>query len=126
MTRDEFVALLEEMAAGWRANDPDRVAACFAEDVDYADPLRYQIHGRDELRRFFEIPDGASQTIDWHTIIFDEAAQIGAAEYSYQEAQRYHGLVLVRVADALVTHWREYQHTSERDHASFVAGMEST
>ena len=122
MTRDEFIALLETMERGWNGNDPDLVAGCFAEDVDYADPLRYQINGRAELRAFFELPEGGLQRVRWHTIIFDEAAQSGAAEYTYDEAHRYHGLVLVRVAGGVVTHWREYQHVSEADHAGFVAG----
>jgi len=122
MTRDEFIALLNTMAEGWNGNDPDRVANCFAEDVDYADPLNYQMNSRDELRAFFELPEGSSQWVEWHSIIFDEHAQAGAAEYSYEEAQRYHGLVLVRVANGLVTHWREYQHVSDLDHDEFVAG----
>ena len=124
MTRDEFFGLLDRMAEGWNGNDPDLVASCFAEDVDYADPLRYGLHGRAELRAFFELPAGGSQWVRWHSILFDEAAQTGAAEYTYQEAQRYHGLVLVRVAGGLVTHWREYQHTSAHDHAAFVAGAD--
>ena len=122
MTRDEFIALLAEMEAGWNGNDPDRVAACFAEDVDYADPVRYGMTSRAELRRFFELPEGASQWVRWHAIIFDEISQTGAAEYTYEEAQRYHGLVLARVAGGVVTHWREYQHTSDLDHDAFVAG----
>jgi hypothetical protein len=122
MTRDEFVALLETMAGGWNGNDPELVVSCFAEDIDYADPLRYQLHGREELRGFFELPEGGSQWVRWHSIIFDEHTQAGAAEYTYEEAQRYHGFVLVRVADGLVTHWREYQHTSDLDFEAFVSG----
>jgi hypothetical protein len=126
MTRDEFVFLLLQLADAWTSDDPERAAACFSVDVDYADPLRYQINGREELRRFFEIPEGSANVVQWHTILFDETSQAGAAEYSYEEAQRYHGVVLVRVVNGLISHWREYQHVSKLDHPSCVTGGDMT
>ena len=123
MTRQEFVALLTRMEEGWNASDRDKVIACFAEDVFYIDPLRYVRKGRDELYRFFDVPEGASERSTWHTIIFDEETQTGAAEYTYEEAQRYHGLVLIRVAQGLVTEWREYQHVSDLDRNAFIGGQ---
>lgn len=123
MTRQEFVHLLTEMEQGWNASDRDRVIVCFAEDVFYIDPLRYVCRGRDELYRFFEVTDGALERSTWHTIVFDEKTQTGAAEYTYEEAHRYHGLVLIRVANGLVTEWREYQHTSDLDWEEYISGV---
>ena len=122
MTRDEFVALLERMKAATDENRADDLAACFAEDVDYSDPLRYHFRSRAELREFIDLPEEKLQWVTWHTIVFDEASQTGAVEYSYNETHLYHGLVLVTVANGLVTRWREYQHISEHEFDAFVAG----
>lgn len=122
MTRQEFVALLTRMEEAWNASDRDKAIACFAEDVFYIDPLRYVCNGRDELFRFFDVPAGALERSTWHTIVFDEEAQTGAAEYTYEEARRYHGLVLINVANGLVSGWREYQHVSDLDRNAFIGG----
>lgn len=122
MTRQEFVDLLRRMEEGWNASDRDMVIACFAEDVFYTDPLRYVCRDRDELYGFFDVPEGAPERSTWHTIVFDEETQTGAAEYTYEEAHRYHGLVLVQVANGLVTEWREYQHTSDLDWEDYIRG----
>lgn len=123
MTRQEFVALLARMEEGWNASDRDKAIACFAENVFYIDPLRYVCRGRGELYDFFEVAEGTLERSTWHTIVFDEETQTGAGEYTYEEAQRYHGLVLIRAADGLVTEWREYQHVSELDRDAFIGGM---
>jgi hypothetical protein len=49
MTRDDPVALAERYAAGLNEGDAAAVAACFAEHVDYADPLRNHFTRREDL-----------------------------------------------------------------------------
>lgn len=56
--------------------------------------------------------------------MFDEVEQTGAAEYTYTGSYTYHGLVLVRVRDGLVSEWREYQHTSVQPSDAFVRGAD--
>lgn len=113
MTSAAFGALLGRLQSAWTARDHERAAACFAEDVRYADPTRYRLRGRAALRAFFEDDGGLPQSTIWHHVLFDEAQQLGAAEYTYVGSHRYHGLVLVKVdGGGLVSHWREYQHTS--------------
>jgi hypothetical protein len=121
MTSAGFSALLDRLAGAWARRDYATAAACFAEDVRYADPLHYAFSERASLRAFFEADEGADQRTDWHLVLFDEARQIGAVEYTYQGSRRYHGVALVRVRDGVITHWREYQHVDVRSFAAFSA-----
>lgn len=122
MTRTEFLALLERLAAGWAAGDAEAVAAEFADDVRYGDPTRYRFERRSELLPFFE-PPPAGQSVVWHRRLFDEAAQAGVAEYTYEGHRRYHGAALVEIdEDDRIANWREWQHISDLDWDRFVAG----
>lgn len=121
MTEAEFRQLLARLADAWGRRDYAAAAACFAEEVCYADPLRYQLQGRRALRAFFEADEGLPQRTEWHTVVFDAAAQRGAAEYSYEGTHRYHGVALIAVQAEVITHWREYQHVDARPWAEFTA-----
>ncbi len=120
MNRHEFRKLLERMAAGWNSGDAAIVADCFAERVSYVDPVRYSFRVRHDLLPFFELPEGQSQWVIWHRVLYDEAEQTGAAEYTYEGHKRYHGAVIVKVEDGRITRWREWQHISELDWEAFV------
>lgn len=120
LTAAEFRALMADLAHGWTTRQYARAAARFAPDVAYADPVRYRLQGRVELRAFFEKDDGLPQSCAWHTLLFDAATQVGMAEYTYIGTQQYHGVVVLRLADGLITHWREYQHTDEREWTEFA------
>jgi hypothetical protein len=122
VTRSEFVVLLDRLAAGWAAGDAESVAAEFADEVRYGDPTRYRFGRRSELVPFFEPPPGGHSVV-WHRWLFDEAAQAGAVEYTYDGHHRYHGAALVAVdADGRIADWFEWQHLSELDWDRFVAG----
>lgn len=121
MTKHEFAALLQKLGEAWTRRDYDAVCAAFAADVRYGDPLRYSFHGLTELRGFFDATTSASESCVFHAVVFDEEQQLGAAEYTYKGENQYHGLVLIRVRDERITHWREYQHVDARDWTSFVA-----
>ena len=120
LTTDDFDALLARLAALWQARDYATLVQAFAPDVHYADPLRYRLDGRDALLAFFENDDDLPQRTQWHTAVFDPATQTGAAEYTYEGHHRYHGVALIRLADGLITHWREYQHIDARSWADYV------
>jgi hypothetical protein len=120
MTGAEFDRLLADLADAWTRRDYRAVAARFAPGVAYADPVRYAFTSRDDLLAFFENDDGLEQSVRFHLAIFDERRGIGAAEYTYIGNHTYHGVVLVRVREGEITHWREYQHTSPLDWAAFV------
>jgi hypothetical protein len=48
-------------------------------------------------------------------LIFDEAALIGAGEYTYQGEHQYHGVVLARIVAGKIATWREYRYHSDLD-----------
>jgi hypothetical protein len=126
VTGDEFAALADRYAAGLAEGDASAAAACFAEDVDYHDPLRYHFSHRADLLPFFEPPDGGHRVI-WHRILFDEAAQAGLLEYTYEGHHRYHGAAIAEVGpEGLIHRWREWQHVAdERDWDAFLAGRDA-
>jgi ketosteroid isomerase-like protein len=123
LTTLEFRRLLQRVADSWNVGDARRAAECFAEDAVYSEPPDTQLYrGRAELYRFFggdETPDPPMQ-MAWHYIVFDEDAQVGAGEYTFQAENRYHGAVFVRVRDGLIRNWREYQYRSDLDWEAFV------
>ncbi|MGH9903310.1 MAG: nuclear transport factor 2 family protein [Pyrinomonadaceae bacterium] len=121
MTKAEFKKLLDSLADAWGRRDYAAAAEAFAEDVRYADPLRYSFDGRARLREFFEADEGYAQRTVWHTVVFDEEQQAGAAEYTYDGTHRYHGTALVRVGGGEITHWREYQHVDPRGWEEFAS-----
>lgn len=122
MTTSEFRTMLQGLADGWQRRDYAKVVSFFAEDVRYADPLRYSFENRQDLRAFFENDEGLEQSTVWHNVIFDEERQVGVAEYTYDGTWCYHGTVWIRVQDDLITHWREYQHTDPREWEDFACG----
>lgn len=121
MQRAGFQALLDHLAACWTRRDYPAAAAHFTADVRYADPLRYAFHSREELLAFFTADDGLPQRTAWHAVLFDEALQLGAAEYSYEGTSRYHGVALIRLHEGQISHWREYQHVDPRSWEEFSA-----
>ncbi len=121
MKQNEFANLLNSLADAWSRRDYSVAANAFADDIRYGDPLRYSFSSRKQLQAFFEADEGYPQKTVWHTIIFDEDRQIGAGEYTYEGTHRYHGVVLVRLQNGKITHWREYQHIDDRDWQTFAA-----
>jgi uncharacterized protein (TIGR02246 family) len=122
-SQGEFRALMEAVAAGWNAGDARRAADCFTEDAVYSEPPRQQFYrGREALFQFFggkEKPEPPMK-MTWHHLAFDETAQIGFGEYTFQMNNRYHGIVVVRVRDGRIANWREYQYRSPLEWEQFV------
>jgi hypothetical protein len=123
VTRDEFLVLVDRLATAWNAGSAAAAAACFAADVDYADPRTYRFASRDALLPFFEPPPGGHR-VTWHRVLWDEAARTGVVEYTYAGHHRWHGAAIVEIDDAgLILRWREWQHRDdERDWDAFLAG----
>jgi Domain of unknown function (DUF4440) len=123
MNRSEFEQLIARLGAAWASGDAVAAAACFAETVDYADPIRYRFGSRAELELFFEPPPGGHETT-WHRVLFDEAAGTGVVEYTYRGHHTYHGAAIVEVGPGnLIVRWREWQHLDDgRNWEAFLAG----
>jgi catechol 2,3-dioxygenase-like lactoylglutathione lyase family enzyme len=113
VTRDDLVAVLERAAAGWRDGDAAAVADAFAADVEYLDPFLYRFARREDLLPFFEPPPGGHH-VTWHQVLWDDTAQTGVVEYTYEGHHRYHGAAIVRLADdGRIALWREWQHQDD-------------
>jgi hypothetical protein len=121
MKQREFHQLLDKLAEAWLLKDYNTAAELFVDEIQYADPLRYKLDGKAQLRAFFEADDGYEQRTVWHTIIFDEERQLGAAEYTFDGTHRYHGMVIIKLRDDRISHWREYQHIDPRDWQDYAA-----
>jgi hypothetical protein len=121
LTDEGFRRLLETVASGWNEGDARRAADCFAEDAVYLEPPDRQVYrGREELYRFFGGETPSPLEMRWHNVVFDERQQVGVGEYTFQGRNRYHGLVIVKVEDARIARWREYQYVSDLDWDAFV------
>src|SRR5258708_24657151 len=105
MTSSDFCSLLQGLADGWQRRDYARVARSYTEDVQYKDPTRYHFTSRGDLLKFFEDDVGLPQSTVWHTIVFEEAQQVGAAEHTYTGPIQLHGTVLLNVANGCLSHW---------------------
>jgi ketosteroid isomerase-like protein len=122
MDNVEFKNLLNSLSNAWQRKDYQAAVDIFAENIEYRDPLRYSLSGKMQLRAFFEDDEGYPQHTVWHHIIFDDQQQIGVAEYTFNGTHRYHGAVIIKVQDGLITRWREYQHIDSREWQEFAAG----
>ena len=120
MNKSQFQKLLNHLADTWSRRDYVSTASVFAENVHYRDPLRYNFNSRAELQAFFEADEGYEQKTTFHTAIFDEEKQVGAAEYTYEGTHRYHGVTIVEIKNDLIVNWREYQHIDPRPWEEFV------
>jgi hypothetical protein len=120
MTKQEFNRMLKTLEMDWVQKNYNHAASFFAVDVKYGDPIRYQFTSRAKLLAFFQDDEGHDQRTFWHTMLFDPELQIGAAEYTFDGTHRYHGVVLIKVSETGITHWREYQHISPLAWEEFV------
>jgi hypothetical protein len=125
MTRDGFLMLMNTIAEGWNTGNVRMAADCFSENAIYQEPPDKQLYyGRAALYEFFggDAPPVPPMLMTWHHLIFDEAQQLGAGEYTFQMNHRYHGLVIVKITGDTISHWREYQYPSSLDWADFAGG----
>ena len=117
-----FRRLLTTIADAWNEGDTATALTCFTDDARYTEPPDTQHYeGRDALFEFFGGDDPPPMSMAWHTIVFDEELQMGAAEYTYSGTNTYHGVAVIRLRDGLVANWREYQQRSDLEWEAFTA-----
>jgi ketosteroid isomerase-like protein len=123
VTAREFKDLLGTIAAAWERGDARAAADCFTKDAVYSEPPDRQLYrGRAALQDFFggnESPPPPMK-MTWHHVVFDEEEQVGAGEYTFEGRNRYHGAVVIRVANRKIANWREYQYRSDLGWDEFV------
>ena len=115
LTQLEFTELLQRLAEGWNKGAARQAADCFTQDALYTEPPDKQYYsGRDALYQFFGGANGRAGEMNmvWHHIVFDEASQIGAGEFTFTYGDTVHGVTMIKVRDGLISNWREYWYAS--------------
>ncbi len=119
MRHEEFVTLMETVAESWNAGDTERGLSCFTDDAVYMEPPdRQRYEGRAELYTFFGGEDPPAMSMSWHHLIIE--GDIGVGEYTYRGERQFHGLVIVRLRDGRISHWREYERESALSFQEFA------
>jgi hypothetical protein len=122
MDTEGFRRLLRTVAEAWNEGDTRTALACFAADARYTEPPDTQHYeGHQALYEFFGGEDPPPMRMVWHTVVFDDAQQLGAGEYTFEGTNTYHGVVVIRIRDDLIANWREYQHRSDLGWEDFIA-----
>jgi SnoaL-like domain len=119
-----FRAVLDSVAAGWNSGRADLAANCFAASAVYVEPPDRQLYrGRAAIRDFFaeSVQPVRPDRMQWHTVAFDSAGQVGFGEYTYRGRQYYHGIVVLQMDAGLIGMWREYQYASPLSREEFIA-----
>ena len=123
ITTPRFVHLMQTIAEGWNEGNARQAADCFHEDAVYLEPPEKQLyHGCEELYEFFGGDQGPDvpMHMTWHHLAFNEEAQVGFGEYTFQMHGLYHGIVVVRIESGLIRQWREYQYRTESNWEAFT------
>jgi hypothetical protein len=124
VTALEFRELMERLATAWSTQDTELGLSCFTEDAVYMEPPDIQLYvGHAQLRPYFAaLTPGTFLRLN--AVTFDEANQVGAAEYAFgDEASDTadHGVTVVDVEDGRISFWREYQRKGPAPFPEFFA-----
>lgn len=120
----DFRALMERLATAWGAQDTEAAIACFTPDAVYMQPPDVQFYtGHDQLRAYFGALKPGTY-LHYHQLWFDEITQMGGAEFSFGGAGKPtadHGVIIVRLREGQIAHWREYVQKGPADFGQFIA-----
>lgn len=123
ITSEQFRDCMQQLAAAWNKGDARAAADLFAEDALYSSaPNSVAREGRAALFEWFGGINGRAKSMQmvWHHLVFDEAQQIGAGEYTFTHEVRTHGMVMIRLHDGKIANWREYEMESPLDWDAMV------
>ena len=114
---------MQQLADAWNKGEARAAADFFAEDALYSSvPNSVAREGRVALFNWFGGANGRAKPMQmaWHHLVFDEAQQIGAGEYTFTYEVRTHGMVMIRLRDGKIANWREYEVESPLDWDALV------
>ncbi len=110
ITTQEFKDLLLNISNGWSEQDTDLALSSFHVDAIYMEPPNIQYYrGHEQLRPYFEALESKHQML-FHTIMFDEANQVGAGEFTFSDGKAISdvGVAIIKVKNGKIFFWREY------------------
>jgi ketosteroid isomerase-like protein len=118
-----FRQLMQRLADGWNEGDARRAADCFTEDAVYTEPPdKQEYRGRQKLYEFFggDLGRKASMHMVWHHLAFNASTQVGLGEFTFEYGSKAHGVVVVKLRDGRIAHWREYYYESALSWEEFI------
>ena len=115
---------MHRLARAWAELDADAAADCFSPDATYMQPPDVQYYtGTEQLRAYFS-PLEEGTYLEYRNLWFDEATQVGCAEFSFGVQERPeadHGTIVVQLDGGLIGHWREYVQKGPSSFEEFLA-----
>lgn len=122
-TENDFQHLLQAIADWWGKSDTEKVTDNFTDDAIFIElPKREQHTGREDIQAYFkEKATVAPVQLTWHQSLLNEAKQIGIGEYTLKwDQNQLHGIMIAKICSGRISHWREYQFTSDGDWQEFM------
>lgn len=112
---------MQTIADGWNTQNVAKAVECFTEDAIYIEPPDKQLfRGKEELYHYFGGDTGFDMHLTWHALFFNEDAQTGAGEYTFEmNGITHHGVALVEINKGKIASWREYDIPSEMAYGDF-------
>lgn len=123
----QFKKILWDISTGWNSGDAKLAAKFFAENAVYEEPPKKQFYkGSKEIFEFFGGDKGYDipMKMKWRNLAFNEEAQIGFGEYTFEMNSKYHGIVILQFKSGKIVKWREYQYKTELDWKEFAGESE--
>jgi ketosteroid isomerase-like protein len=124
-----FQALMHQLAHAWSIQDTESALACFTPDAVYMEPPDIQLYqGHGQLRAYFAALTPGTY-MRFHNLWFDPIKQIGIGEFSFGIAGKPtadHGIVVIELRNARITHWREYQRKGPASFEEFTGTSNKT
>ncbi len=115
---------MHRLARAWADLDAEVAVGCFTTDAVYMQPPDVQCYtGTDQLRAYFGALEEGTY-LDYQNLWFDEASQVGCAEFSFGVRGRPeadHGTIVVGLEGGAISHWREYVQKGPASFEVFVA-----
>jgi len=119
-----FEQVMNTLAAARSGGNVDKVAELFATDAVGSNLTTGQTYrGRAAAAKLLAGGKSAAQaaTVQWHHLLFDEKEQIGSGEFTLAGNPRHHGVLMVKLENGKIAHWREYRIASSRSWERFIA-----
>ncbi len=120
-SEQQFIAVMEELAAAIGAGDARRGANCYTDDVIFYEPsTRFLLRSREEIYQLFGGEKPHKGLLRWHHLGFNSSTQIGFAEFTLNYGSPVHGIVIVQISEGKIAIWREYYFDSTLAWNAFI------
>jgi len=127
ISSSRFEQMMSALAAARKEGNPAKAADLFTHGAVYSSLTAGQTYkGQEAIARWFGTKLAAKgktpkATLTWHHLFFNEADQVGAGEFTQEGNSSYHGVVVLKIENGKISHWREYRLASSLSWERFTA-----